>query len=72
MPGILPQFQSTNMPGKQVNIVSAHVPLSTKNKVWSYTYLDLEILLESITNPDEEEEFDIFPDWEQDFKQDFI
>ena len=63
MPGILPQLQSTNMPGKKLNIISAHIPLSIKSKVWSCTYVNLGTLLESTTNnPDEEEEYDFFPD----------
>ena len=62
MPGILQQLQSNNMPGKHLNIISAHVPLTVKNKVWSYAYIDLSTLLESTNNPDEEEEYDFFPD----------
>ena len=62
MPGILPQLTSTNMPGKTLNIISAHVPLSVKNKVWSYAYIDLATLLESTCNPDKEEQLDFFPD----------
>ena len=62
MPGVIQQLQSTNMPGKHYNIISAHVPLTIKNKVWSYSYVDLGTLPESSTNPDEEEEYDLFPD----------
>ena len=50
------------MSSKHLNIISSHVPLSIKIKVWSYAYMDLGTLLESTTNPDEEEEFDLIPD----------
>ena len=62
MPGMVQQLQSTNLPGKNYNIISAHVPLTIKNKVWAYLYVDLGSLLESSTNPDEEEKYDLFPD----------
>ena len=62
MPGILPQLTSTNMPGKALNIISAHVPLSIKNEVWLYAYVELATLLESTSNPDKEEQFNFFPD----------
>ena len=52
------------MPGKHLNIISSHVPLSLKNKVWSYVYVDLGTLLESTTNPDEEA-FNLIPDKHQ-------
>ena len=61
-PGIMPQLQYHNMPGKLLSIISAHIPLSIKNKVWSYVYMDLGTLLESTNNPDEEEEYDLVPD----------
>ena len=61
MPGMIQQLQLINMPGKLINIISAHIPLSVKNKVWAYTYMDLGTLLESTNNPDEEE-FNFFPD----------
>ena len=62
MPGVIQQLQSTNMPSKHYNIISAHVPLTIKNKVWSYSYVDLGTLLESSTSPHEEEEYDLFLD----------
>ena len=62
MPGMVQQLQSTNLPGKNFNIISAHVPLTIKNRVWAYSYVDLGSLLESSTNPDEEEEYDLFQD----------
>ena len=62
MPGMIQQLQSTNMPSKLINIISAHVPLSVENKVWAYAYVDLGTLLESTNNPDEEEKSDFFPD----------
>ena len=62
MLGMVQQLQSTNLSGKNYNIISVHVPLTIKNKVWAYSYVDLGSLLESSTNPDEEEEYDLFPD----------
>ena len=61
--GIAANLQVSNTPGKLSNLISAHVPLTIKNKVWSYMYIDLGSLLDNNTsNPDEEEQFDFFPD----------
>ena len=56
------QLNVSNLPGKTQSIISVHVPLSVKNKVWAYTYVDLGSLLANYNNPDEEEQFDFFPD----------
>ena len=62
IPGLLSNLQVTNVPGKLSNLILAHVPLSIKNKVWSYMYINVGSLLDNYSNPDEEKQFNFFPD----------
>ena len=62
MPGVIPSLQFHNLPGKIQCKISNHVGQAIKNKIWSYSYVDLGALLDSNTNPEDEEEYDLFPD----------
>ena len=55
-------LQFHNLPGKTQCKISNHVWQAIKNKIWSYSYVDLGALLDSNTNPEDEEEYDLFPD----------
>ena len=62
MPGAVTAFNQSDLPGKPLDIIiSTHVPQSIKNKVWSYNYIDLGVLIDT-HNPDEQEQFDLMPD----------
>ena len=41
IPRMVSQLNMSNLPGNTQSIISAHVPLTIKNKVWSYMYVDL-------------------------------
>ena len=59
---MISSLQFHNLPGKTQCKISNHVGQSIKNKIWSYSYVDLGALLDSNTNPEDEEEYDLFPD----------
>ena len=62
MPGFVTAFNQSDLPGKPLDIIiSTHVPQSIKNKVWSYSYIDSGVLIDT-HNPDEQKEFDVMPD----------
>ena len=62
MPGIIPNLQFHNLPGKILTHISDHVSQSVRNKIWSYNHVDLGALLDNNNNPEDEEEYDLFPD----------
>ena len=62
LPGVLPNLQFHNLPGKIHTRISDHGGQTTKNKIWSYSYIDLGTLLDNNNNPDDEEAYDLFPD----------
>ena len=62
MPGVITAFNQTDLPGKPIDVlISTHVPQSIKNKVLSYSYVDLGVLIDT-HNPDKQEQFDLMPD----------